>query len=158
ATGLALPNFEDLSEIEASSRIYVENGALFISVPLVYRPNGGHAVMSPVGFVLDRHRLITIRFAPLPSFTTFQQTCTHPDTEHAPSAAVFAGLWGAIVDGLADVLEFIAADLDALSQRLFRAGPHERRHRPAREEASLRTALQQVGTNGDHASQIRDSL
>src|SRR5262249_44414371 len=112
----------------------------------------------PVGFVLDRHRLITIRFAALPSFTTFQQTCTHPDTEHATSAAVFAGLCEAIVDRLADVLEFIAADLDALWQRLFRPGPHERRHRPAREEASLRTALQQVGTNGDHASQIRDSL
>src|SRR5215469_12795914 len=33
-TGLQLPGFDDLMEIEASSRLYVENGALFMSVPV----------------------------------------------------------------------------------------------------------------------------
>src|SRR5215831_12420946 len=70
-TRLRLPSFADLSEIEASSRLGIENGALFLSAPLLYRDGAGRPEPTPVGFVLTPECLVTVRFKPLPSFETF---------------------------------------------------------------------------------------
>ena len=66
----------------------------------------------------------------------------------------------AIADRLADILENIAGELDALSHRLFRSPATEpaARRPPARESADLRIILRRVGHSGDLASKIRDSL
>ncbi len=157
-TGLTLPSIADLSEIETSSRLRVENGALMMSAPLVHRVDTERPQITPVGFILTRERLVTVRFEPLVAFANFLHKSIGPDTPHASGAAMLAGLAEAIVDRLADILEAIAADLDVLSQRLFQVGPGRREHRPAREEANLRNSLQRVGRSGDLSSQIRDSL
>jgi magnesium transporter len=156
-TGLHVPGIEDLSEIESSSRLRSQNGAIYLSAPLVYRADGDQPLTTPVGFVLTRERLITVRFEELPSFTTFIIRDLADETDPLTSAAVFAGLADAIADRLADVLERIAAELDGLSHRLFRSPVTERRA-PARESADLRIILRRVGHNGDLASKIRDSL
>jgi magnesium transporter len=119
-TRLRPPGLEDLAEIEASSRIYTENGALFMSAPLAHRGDSSEPVSTPVGFILTPDRLITIRFKPLVAFESFARMLTRRVALYATSAALFVGLADAIVDRLADVLEFIAADLDQLSHRLFR--------------------------------------
>ena len=36
-TGLEVPSIEDLSEIESSSRLRHQNGAIYLSAPLIYR-------------------------------------------------------------------------------------------------------------------------
>jgi magnesium transporter len=66
----------------------------------------------------------------------------------------------AVVDRIADVLERIAGELDALSHRLFRAGPTVplRRRGAAAESADLRVILRRIGRNGDLSSKIRDGL
>jgi magnesium transporter len=159
ALGLEMLSFEDLSEIEASSRLYIDNGALFMSAPLVYRGNAERPERTPVGFVLSRTHRVTVRFKPLAPFATFAQSLDRPETSYASSAAVFSGLVEAIIERAANVLKTIAGDLDALSHRLFRVAPSDgRRYRPAREQADLRHALQRVGRGGDLASQIRDAL
>lgn len=154
ATGFRLPSFEDLSEIETSSRVRAEDGTLYLSAPLVHRSTAADPQTTPVGYVLSPERLVTVRFEPLTAFTAYRETALGTAPE------IFAGLIDAIVDRLADVLEHIAADLDVLSHRLFRSGPIEgnnRRHH-ARESADLRVILRRVGANGDLVSKIRDSL
>jgi magnesium transporter len=158
-THLHLPSFADLSEIEASSRLYVEDGALFLSTPLLYRSGAKRPEATPVGFVLTPDRLVTVRFKPLPAFETFTLSVTGPGKSATTGATVFVDLLDAIVDRIADVLETIAADLDSLSHLLFLAGPASGRvYKPAREQADLRHSLQAVGRSGDLSSQIRDTL
>jgi magnesium transporter len=160
ATGLALPSFEALSEIESSSRIRVLNQALYLSVPLVHTADTDEPHATPVGFVLTPDRLITVRFEALAAFTTFSQGFASWNAASASSASIFAGLMETIIDHGADALERIAAELDGLSHRLFRVDgryKHQRR-RPVREEADLRNSLRRVGHSGDLASKIRDSL
>jgi magnesium transporter len=152
-TGLRVPSFEDLSEIETSSRVRTENGTLYLSAPLVYRATADDPRTTPVGYVLSPERLVTVRFEPLTAFATFA-----PAAQGTPSE-MFTGLVDAIVDRLADVLEHIAAELDSLSHRLFRSsqvGGSRRRH--TRETADLRAILRRVGAYGDVVSRIRDSL
>ena len=160
-TGLEVPSIEDLSEIESSSRLRHQNGAIYLSAPLIYRgADSDHPLTTPVGFVLTRERLITVRFEDITSFKTFSTRDLAGESDPLSSASVFAGLMDAITDRLADVLENIAAELDALSHRLFHAPATEpvSRRPPARESADLRIILRRVGNSGDLASKIRDSL
>lgn len=158
ATGLHIPSRAELSEIESSSRVRAEHGTLYLSAPLVSHIDTMAPRSSPVGFVLTAERLITVRFEALRAFDSF----IHDLGDAGPvdcSGAVFAGLIETIVDRGADVLEGIAAELDTVSHLLFRSGTIEDKvHRPARHEADLRNTLRQIGSNGDLASTIRDSL
>ena len=159
-TGLRIPSIEDLSEIESSSRLRHRNGAIYLSAPLVYRADTDQPLTTPVGFILTRERLITVRFEELTSFSTFARQELAAETDPLTSGAVFAGLMDAIADRLADILENIARELDALSHRLFRSPATEPapRRPPARESADLRIILRRVGHSGDLSSKIRDSL
>ena len=51
STGLSLPSVEDLSEIESSSRLRAQHGALYLSAPLVHRAAADDPHTTPVGFV-----------------------------------------------------------------------------------------------------------
>ena len=151
ATGLHVPTIDELSEIESSSRLRHQNGAIYLSAPLVYRAESDQPLTTPVGFLLTRERLITVRFEELTSFNTFINRDLSDESDPLTSGAVFAGLIDAITDRLADILESIASELDTLSHRLFRNPVTERRP-PARENADLRIILRRVGHNGDLAS------
>ena len=48
AVQLQLPTFESLSEIESSSRLRSEGGALYLSTPLVFRAESGEPKATPV--------------------------------------------------------------------------------------------------------------
>jgi magnesium transporter len=160
-TGLEVPSIEDLSEIESSSRLRHQNGAIYLSAPLIYRgADTDQPLTTPVGFVLTREQLITVRFEDITSFKTFSARDLAGESDPLSSAAVFAGLMDTIADRLADVLENIATELDALSHRLFHTPATEpvSRRPAARESADLRIILRRVGNSGDLASKIRDSL
>ena len=158
-TGLAVPSLDELSEIESSSRLRARDGALYLSAPLIYRPEPDQPVSTPVGFVLTRDRLITVRFADLPAFASFADRNRSPDSQRVTSASIFTELLERVVDRLADALERSASELDTLSHRLFRKGPTgPLSRRRSVGEADLRVILRRVGHNGDLASKIRDSL
>ena len=159
ATGLQLPTYESLSEIESSSRLRSEAGTLYLSTPLVFRAESGEPRATPVGFVLTPKILITVRFEPLSAFATFAERAARPKGVHASSVGAFVGVTEAMVDRMADVLERVGAELDEVSHRVFRAdGTEPRRRRAVKEDADLREALRRVGRCGDLASKIRDSL
>ena len=156
STGLSIPSIADLSEIESSSRLRAEKDALYLSAPLVFRGPSGDVETTSVGFVLSQAHLITVCFETLTAFGDGKE----PLHAGHSGAEAFASLVEAIVDRLADSLEHIASELDALSHRLFHTGANERarKRRPAREDADLRAILRRVGRGGDFASKIRDSL
>jgi magnesium transporter len=104
-TGLAVPTLDELSEIESSSRLRARDKALYLSVPLIYRPEPDQPLSTPVGFVLTRDQLITVRFAELPSFAGFADRTISSDSPRVTSAGIFTELLEAIVDRLADALE-----------------------------------------------------
>ncbi len=153
-TGLRVPTRAEVSEIESSSRLYVEGNALYLSAPVITHGPSGTPGTSAVGLVLSPQYLITVRFGALPAFnafaTRFSSTATHPAT----SCEAFAGLLEAIVDRLADVLEMIGAHLDKTSGEIFHSGES----RPRRADQMLRENLRHVGRMGDHISKLRDSL
>lgn len=154
ATGLKVPTREEISEIESSSRLYVDDGAVHVSAPAIHRSDSGTFVVTPIGFVLSPDHLVTVRFAPLASVDSFAAHFGTHGTGDATSSEVFTGLLEAIVDRLADVLEHLEALMDDISGAIF----HSEELRPGRADQALRPTLRQIGRIGDHISKLRDAL
>src|SRR6476620_10689999 len=65
--GIAVPTREDMQEIEISSRLYVENGARYMTAILMCGTDTGTPRITPITFILSDHRLVTVRYdAPKP--------------------------------------------------------------------------------------------
>jgi magnesium transporter len=159
-TGLHVPTYDELVEIESSSRLRTRNGALYLSTPIVFGVENGDPKIAPVGFVLTPRCLLTVRFDALKVFDRVTERVAQSDAVHPSSAGAFAELLEAIVDRMADALERVGSELRTLSHRIFRAETRAaaRARRPAREDADLREILRRIGRCGDLASDIRDTL
>ena len=154
ACGLRLPTREALSEVESSSRHYVEGEAVYLSAALLRTASEqGRPELTPVGFILTPSRLVTIRYTPLKAFDAAARRLA----EHPPGSPLdaFTVLVDEIVDRKADVLEETGAELERLSQQTFRTrGRRERRGG----SAVMRETLTKVGQAGDALSKARSSL
>src|SRR3954470_10209739 len=72
ATGLRVPTEDQVSEIESSSRLAFDGGAVYLSAPLVAVDADGEHALTPVGFVLSSRVLLTIHFVPLAGFDAYR--------------------------------------------------------------------------------------
>jgi magnesium transporter len=154
--GLKLPSREDLSEVESSSRIADEDGVLFMSVPIASHGHAGDETPSPIGFVLSKDVLVTIRYAPSRSFEAAAARFARC-APRGSSVEAFATLVEEIVDSTADRLEDIAAELDTMSRSVFRRY-RTRRHQAVQSNDALRNMLIEVGNVGERLSQMRSRL
>src|SRR5262249_33022625 len=150
------PSREELSEVESSSRISEEKGVLFLSMPIVSHAHAFEEAPSPIGFVLSKDVLVTIRYTQLRSFDAAAAKFSKSDTGGSGVEA-FATLVEEMVDRSADLLEDIAAELDAVSRSVFLKPRTGRRHL-TRSNAALHRTLIEVGNAGERLSQIRGSL
>ena len=153
-TGLRVPSFEALSEIESSSRLIVDRGVIYLSTPLVAQGDTADYYQSPAGFILSPTVLVTVRYAEVSIFKAIAEK-VRADESLRSSAGVFTALMEALVDRGADVLERLAAELDKISRSVFRGDPNKKRHMVRSNEA-LRRALAAIGMIGDRLSQARD--
>jgi magnesium transporter len=153
--GLSLPSREELSEVELSSRISEKNGVLFLSMPTVSHVGGLDQAPSPLGFVLSKNLLVSIRYTQLHSFDTVAAKYSKVDG-HFSSVDTFAALVDEMVDLSADLIEKIAADLDGVSRAVFSKLGKQRQVTQSNEK--LRGVLIGVGNAGERLSRIRDSV
>jgi magnesium transporter len=150
-----LPTREDMDEIELSSRLYAENGALFMTAIVPSQSETDTPVMAPVTFVLTGQRLITIRYHSPRAFGMFATRAAKGGMPCANGEEVMLSLLEVMIDRLADVLERVGRDIDVISRRTFARGPSTSR---PQQSAKLRATLGEIGRKGDMISNIRDSL
>jgi magnesium transporter len=150
-TGLRVPTEGQVSEIESTSRLAFENGAYYLSAPLVGASADGDRPLTPVGFVLSPRVLLTVRFAELPSFEAARSLCVAQPPKNAEEALLH--IFETIVDRAADALERVGAACDELSNAAFRGS--------ARKKAvsgQLGALLRRIGGAAEKISRIRDEL
>jgi magnesium transporter len=154
ATGLAVPTFEALSEIETSSRLAIQDGTLYLSAPALFGVADGVPRSTPVGYVLNQKLLMTVRFEPLVVFEALGTRPQRPDC----GSGIYVALLEAAVDRAADLLERIGAELDQISHQVFGDDAPQPQQKGRKQDVVLRTMLRQIGRHGDLASKIRESL
>ena len=151
--GIVLPTKEDMEEIEISSRLYQENGAVFMTAILPAHADGDEPQVAPVTFVLAGDRLITVRYHEPRAFQTFSARAEKVATGCETGEGVLLALLEAIVDRLADILERAGRDVDRISRGVFKP----RGARPTRSR-DFQRVLAEIGREADQTSNIRDSL
>ncbi len=153
--GVEVPTREEMREIEASSRLYEERGALYLTLTVVTGIDTTRPETSAITFILAGDQLATLRYAdPLP-FRSFIAHAARHEAAGASAPIVLGGLLEAIVERIADTLERVGTELDALSAGVFATPDPAQRNSGGRD---LRTLMQQIGRNGDLLSKARESL
>jgi magnesium transporter len=158
AMGGPIPNRQSLRQIENSRRLRREGDLLYMSIPAVNAPGTGGFSTTPIGFVLSRDRLVTVRFTELKSFAAVAEGFGSPGHSAPRTAhAVFVRICEELIEVLADRLERISDDLHKVSSEVFHSDA-SRGRQAVRSSRLLRIHLRAVGRLGDRASAIADSI
>jgi magnesium transporter len=152
--GVGIPTREEMQEIEISSRLYVENGAFFMTATLPAHADGDRPVMSPVTFVLSQNRLITVRYHEPRAFQTFPMRAEKADIGCTNGETILIALLEAIVDRLADVLERAGSEVIEISHDIF----HPAEKKASKRDRGFQIILRRIGRKEDLVSNIQDSL
>ncbi len=146
--GVFLPTREDMDEIETSSRLYIEDGAAFMTALVAFFGGQEQLQTGPVTFVLIKGRLVTIRYVDPASFSIFADHIEKQPVLCASGAMTFLNLVDVVIDRTADLIEKTAGNIDMLSKAIFR---------PRRQE-KLETILNHLGRAQNDIAKARDSL
>lgn len=148
--GLDIPTREELAEIEDSSRFYEQDGAIFMTTTVVMGIAEQRPANAAVTFLLAQRCLVTVRYADLSAFRQFEAKLARQPALYGAGHQIFLGLADAIIDRVADVLEVVQAQLQALSCKVFEAQQEKR--------ADLLQTIQALGQHRSLLSQLGESL
>jgi magnesium transporter len=149
--GIAVPTREEMQEIEVSSRLYVENGARYMTATLMCQSDTATPKTTPVTFILSSHKLATVRYDDPRPFAIVEHKLARSCPAKVNGELVLMDLLDAIVDRSADILERIGAEVDQVSHSIFE--PEEEVEPP-----SYKDVLKTLGRKGDLTSKVRESL
>jgi magnesium transporter len=151
--GIAVPTREDMQEIEISSRLYIENGARYMTATLMCHSDTDMPRTTAVTFILAGHRLVTVRYDVPKPFALVEHKLARACVPGITGELVLMELLDAVIDRCADILERAGADVDQVSHDIFE--PESERHGHAKQYSQILIA---IGRKGDLTSKIRESL
>lgn len=169
--GINIPTRAELQEIELSSRLFEDNGVLFMTTTVLTKADTSQPESSAVTFILTADKLITVRYADPAAFHAFRAKRDANPPRFQTHYQIFGGLIDAIIERIADILEGAGSNLDAISLRVFepdgaRAIAEARgdlarsahgRARKARQRDFVEV-LRRIGGASDLVSRARESL
>ncbi|MGH6771720.1 MAG: magnesium/cobalt transporter CorA [Xanthobacteraceae bacterium] len=151
--GIAVPTREEMQEIEVTSRLYVENGARYMTATLMCQSDSDTPKTTPVTFILSGHRLVTVRYDEPRPFMMVGTRLARACPAGVNGESVLMELLDAVIDRAADILERIGADVDQVSHDIF--DPEDAQSARSR---NYRSILKAIGRKGDLTSKVRESL
>jgi magnesium transporter len=151
--GIAVPTREEMQEIEVTSRLYVENGARYMTATLMCQSDTAAPKTTPVTFILSGHRLITVRYDEPRPFMIVGNKLARLCPPAVSGESVLMDLLDAVIDRAADILERIGTEVDQVSHDIF-----EPEGAPADRSKSYHVILKTIGRKGDLTSKVRESL
>lgn len=156
--GIELPTYDEMREIESTSRLYVEDGARFMTTTVLSRVDTDSPVLAEISFILLPDKVITIRHSDSYSFRVFSHQLLRK--QQVARDQVFMGLLETIIDRQADVLERFGAEIDRLSKQIFKRDEGEEDGKRKRRSATqdMKAHLKDLGMVGDLISRQRDCL
>jgi magnesium transporter len=149
--GVDVPTLAEMAEIEDSSRLYTDGGAVFLTATLPARADTGHPTAAPVTFILVGRRLVTVRYDTPRAFETFPQRAERLDLKCSDGETVLLALLDAIVERLADILEATGSRIEAVSHDIFNRGT-------GKQAQDFGGVLKNIGSQADVISHVLSSL
>jgi magnesium transporter len=149
-----VPTRDEMKEIETSNRLYEEGGAVYMTATVGNKLDTPAPESSAITFILANDRLITNRYVDPTPVKRFMQYVERSPAACTSSATLLAGLLESFVERIADLLERVQTELDAVSHAIFipqSIGTYA-------SSSDLHSMIQRIGANGDLVSKARESL
>lgn len=150
---IEIPTRAEMQEIEASSRLYQENGTYFMTATAVTSPEHDSLESSAITFILSEAYLVTVRYMNPKPFDSFAARIQKPGNSFSSSTDLMIGLLEAIIDRMADILEMHSAEVERISRAVFSANGHRET-----QQINLQETIKDIGIEGNHVSILRESL
>ena len=150
---MELPTRADMEEIEISSRLYQEDDGVFMTALILANSESDTPKADVVTFVLAHDRLVTIRYIDPQPFRTFAARCERTSHYANKAESVLLGLVDTIIDRMADVLERIGNDVEAINHEIF--NPAAKKPIGAKD---FQGVLGRLGMKHGATSKMRESL
>lgn len=122
ALGIAIPTRAEMNELEASSRLYRENGAAYVTADILHRGDDDLPGIDPVTFILTRGPLVTIRYFDPRPFTLLLDKLERDPSLCGSGADLFLNLMETIIDRASDVLSGLTAKVEGVGDHVFNEG------------------------------------
>ena len=148
--GIAVPTREEMQEIEVSSRLYIENGARYMTATLMCQSDSMTPKTTAVTFILSSHRLCTVRYDDPRPFAIVEHKLGRACGPKVSGETVLMDLLDAVIDRSADILERVGAEVDQISHQIFE--PDDEAVTPVYNDV-----LKALGRKGDLTSKVRES-
>ncbi len=154
--GIEIPSREDMEEIELSARLYNEDGAEFMTMSALAQMDINDPIKTPITYILKGQTLVTVRYADCRPFTSFIVRAQRKNglPPGASAETIMLGLIEAFIDRIADTLELLGNEVDALSRDIFRA----KASKVNKKTGDLQMTIAQIGSKGDILTMVRESL
>nr|WP_245423216.1 magnesium transporter CorA family protein [Neorhizobium alkalisoli] len=155
--GIAVPTMDEMEDIELSARLYQEDGAEFMTMTVLIRPDAGTPRKVPVTFIVKGQVLITVRHSEPRPFDAFMARARKPNGTglHCNNGElIMTGLIEAIIDRMADTLERLGTEIDQISQEVFSA----KAAKANKKTRDLQDLMREVGQKGEFITVVRESL
>jgi magnesium transporter len=150
--GVAIPTREEMAEIEVTSRLYVENGARYMTATMMCQSDSDSPKTTNVTFILADHRLITVRYDEPRPFIMAHNKLARFCPPQPTGETVMMDILDAVIDRAADILERISGNVDVVSRDIFNPESTVLRARP------FNQIFINIGREGDLTSKVRESL
>jgi magnesium transporter len=151
--GVAVPTREEMQEIEVTSRLYIENGARYMTVTMMCQSDTESPKTTAVTFILTGHRLVTVRYDDPKPFAIVSNKLARNCVPNPTGETVMMDILDAVIDRAADILEKIGADVDQVSRDIF-----EQANTSIMQARPYNDIFINIGRKGDLTSKVRESL
>jgi len=149
-----IPSREEMHEISESSRLFEEDGVLYVSCwVLCFEPV--ITVNTSVTFVITEKQFVSIRYSDHHAFRIFQNAASRLQKRRfRNSNEALAELLEAIVGHIASNLRLVEQDLNSLSIEIF---AEQRAQRSQRKSLGLKRVVQRLGKRNSMIANLRES-
>jgi len=152
ALGIEIPTRAEAREIEASSRLYRENGASYMTAYVVYHTESQAPDGATVTFVLTPERLVTIRYPGSRAFPIYAARAAKGEVECTSATHILLGIIETIIDRAADRIERSQDEIEIIARGIFGTPLNRRAHSKRLDEM-----LRNVGRQGDITARLEES-
>jgi magnesium transporter len=150
-----LPTREEMQEIEESSRLYTEKGALYMTAWVPVGLETPSPDTSAITFVVSPETLTTVRYADPMAWRILPDQIRRQRISPISSDGVFLLLVELIVARIADSLQSIETDLRNISRDIFRVDPSKT---GAGNECDLNDVIKLLGRRNALVANVRECL
>lgn len=152
---LDIPSRAEMDEIELSDRLYHEGDAEFMTLTAVAKLDTEQPAKTPVTLILAGDALLTVRYADLKPFQAYLANIVRDqDALCANGELIMLGVISALIDRIADALEQIGNQVDAVARNVF-----EQRDASAKtQQHDLEVVIKAVGRKSELLAMLQESL